>query len=85
MSDTAIEEKIHRMAVNHCEDYPGVEEADAREQLYALDSSLAGIKSANEDLHKLISELQDRLGMSNEEIFQLWDEVADDDELLKLS
>jgi len=48
-----ILEKLHEYALRHAPDYPGIDKAAPWEQLYALMTTLEGIKAANDDLHKL--------------------------------
>jgi hypothetical protein len=49
-------EKLREYVLKHAPDYPGIEKAEPWEQLYALVTTLEGIKAANEDLHKLLAQ-----------------------------
>ncbi len=58
-----------------CPDYPWSEEPDPFECLYAITSSIEGTNMANEDCHKLIKILGGKLGLSAEQVYDLWKEM----------
>lgn len=64
----AIKEK----AVKIAPDYPNVANCDPWEHLWAIDSSYEGTSLANDDCHELIDILRQKLGMTKEEVVDLW-------------
>ena len=64
----AIKEKAIKIAA----DYPNITDCDWREQLWAISSSYEGTCMANDDCHKFIELLRQKLNMSKEELIELW-------------
>jgi len=56
---------IREAAEQIAPDYPNVSKCDSWEQLYAIKASYKGTCDANEDLHRLVNILREKLGMSN--------------------
>lgn len=66
-------ERINEIALDHCKDYPDIKNAAPFEQLYAIESVLIGSQQANEDCHKFILFLRNKLNMSAEEAVKEWE------------
>ena len=75
-----ILDSLHEVAKKIAPGYPGMMENEPgktlgqHEQLYAIDCAYQGIKQANDDLHKLIELLRNRLGWSTERVIEFWEE-----------
>jgi hypothetical protein len=59
--------RIKSIAVKHCACYPSINEKDALEQLYAIESTLEGVMLANTDCRDVIETLCERYGISWEQ------------------
>ena len=59
--------RINEIAIDLCDDYPGVDTCKPLEQLYAIEESFKGVNAANTDLHQIIMKLRGKIGMSLEE------------------
>ena len=70
-----IVDRIQEIALKIAPDYPGVTTCDTWEQLYAIESSYEGEVLANEDCHKMIRYLKNRLVMSDEEYLSVAEEL----------
>lgn len=68
-------EHLKEKAVALAPDYPNVSNVNHWEHLWALTSSLEGTDGANQDCHKIIDKLRERLGMSKMDVVELWDEL----------
>lgn len=70
-----IEERIKEIAVDNCPDYPNVGNVEPFEHLWAIESSLKGITSANDECHQMIKRLAQKCNMSMEDVCSLWEEM----------
>lgn len=66
----AFVSRIKDIAIEFCNDYPGVGTCNPLEQLYAIEESFKGIDAANTDLHQIIMKLRSKLGMTLEEYIE---------------
>ena len=76
-SPMILADRIAEMAKAIAPKYPDIDKCDLFEQLYAIESSYLGTKDANQDLHKLIAVLRERLGMSVGEMIDLSDSIQE--------
>ena len=67
-----ISYRIREIALTHCIDYPGIDEVDELEMLYAISCNLEGTALANHSCHSFIRYLGAKLGMTNTEIYREW-------------
>lgn len=72
-----LKEAIKEKAVKIAPDYPNVANCEPWEHLWAIDSSYEGTSLANDDCHELIDILRQKLGMTKEEVVDLWIEHRD--------
>ncbi len=72
MNTQALIDRIGEIALKHCADYPDIKAKAPFEQLYAIESTLAGIEAANRDCHAIIRILGKRCGMTPAEVADLW-------------
>jgi hypothetical protein len=68
-----IDARVEELARIYAPDYPDIEDADTASRLAAIEATLHGINSANQDLHQLISMMARRLGWSAEEAYKHYD------------
>lgn len=62
--------RINEIAIDLCDDYPGVDTCKPLEQLYAIEESFKGVNATNTDLHQIIMKFRGKLGMSLEEYIE---------------
>jgi len=67
--------RISEISEEHCEDYPNLEEKDTLEKLWAISTTLQGITLANEDCHNVIKTLQEKLGLTVEELLPIFENI----------
>lgn len=77
-------ERFHNQLIKRarelCPDYPGIKGLDDPfELLWAITGSLEGCRLANEDLHKLLSVLQDKLKLTDEQILRILEQIQKDE------
>jgi hypothetical protein len=77
----AFVQHLERCAKRLCPDYPWSDKDDAFDYLWALTSSIEGTNAANKDCHGFIEVLRKRLGMSKDELFELW--VKEKDSIMR--
>ena len=63
-----LHSKLREVAEKIAHDYPGISEASAWEQLYAISTTHEGCLLAIQDLHYAIKKLGEKLNMSNEDL-----------------
>jgi hypothetical protein len=68
--------EIGKLAEKVAPDYPGIEECDSKEQLYAIKSTIRGICMANGDLHKVLHILMEKYNITNEELENLFKRIS---------
>ena len=68
-----IKDKVEELSLKVSPDYPNIEKCDLVERLWAIETTFDGIELANQDLHKFIDILRDKLGYSNDDLMNLWE------------
>jgi hypothetical protein len=63
-----LHSKLREVAEKIAHDYPGISDASAWEQLYAISTAHEGCLLAIQDLHYAIKKLGEKLNMSNEDL-----------------
>lgn len=68
---------LHDKAKEISPDYPGIESSyDPYDQLWAITSSYEGTAAANDECHKLIDVMREKLGWTKEELVDKWKELV---------
>lgn len=70
-----LERQISEIACSIAKDYYNIESCSATEQLYAVEQSYKGLRLVLEDWKQLTQILREKLGMSAEEVVELWKEI----------
>ena len=66
---------IKEKAIKIAYDYPNIENCEPWEQLYAISSTYEGTNLANDECHKLIDFLRQKLNISKEELCDIWTNI----------
>lgn len=72
MDNNQLETLIAEIAKEHCADYPNIETVEPWEQLYAIKSTMIGTSLACNDCWVIIRFLQEKLGMEDLELANVW-------------
>ena len=65
--------RLIEISNKHCSDYPNIKTCNAFERLYAVESTLEGISAANAECHQMIQILAEKLNLSSDDLFKLWE------------
>lgn len=74
-----LEARIAEIAQKVAPDYPSIESCDSWQHLWAIETSYQGCEAANNDWKRLTEKLQAKIGLTNEQVAEIWIEMKKSD------
>ena len=79
----SIYKQLKELAIKVASDFPDIETCNWPMHIWAIEQAHLGTKDANEELHAVVNILRERLGLSPDDITEVWMKMLYDKGKLK--